>query len=86
MGTHRALFVTGYGKLVLAEFDYDGKPTETFLFDQSKERYSMYLLKSLRFAHTVLEWYAQRPGLIAIVVAKTQTNFTHRIKLKHVTR
>lgn len=37
--------VTGYGRLILAEFDYDGKPKETFPFDQSKERYSMYLLK-----------------------------------------
>ena len=37
--------VTGYGKLVLAEFDYDLTPQETFPFDQSKERYSMYLLK-----------------------------------------
>jgi sulfide:quinone oxidoreductase len=38
--------VTGYGKLVLAEFDYEGKPQETFAFDQSKERLSMYLLKA----------------------------------------
>jgi sulfide:quinone oxidoreductase len=30
---------------VLAEFDYDLTPKETFPFDQSKERYSMYLLK-----------------------------------------
>ena len=37
--------VTGYGKLVLAEFDYDNKPMETFPFDQSKERWSMYQLK-----------------------------------------
>lgn len=37
--------VTGYGKLVLAEFDYDGKPVESFPFDQSRERYSMYALK-----------------------------------------
>lgn len=37
--------VTGYGKLILAEFDYDLKPQETFPFDQSKERLSMYLLK-----------------------------------------
>jgi sulfide:quinone oxidoreductase len=37
--------VTGYGRLILAEFDYDGNPRETFPFDQSKERYSMYLLK-----------------------------------------
>jgi len=38
--------VTGYGKLVLAEFDYDGKPAESFPFDQSKERYSMWALKT----------------------------------------
>lgn len=37
--------VTGYGKLVLAEFDYNNQPMETFPFDQSKERWSMYMLK-----------------------------------------
>ena len=37
--------ITGYGKLVLAEFDYDNNPQETFPFDQSKERWSMYQLK-----------------------------------------
>ena len=37
--------VTGYGKLILAEFDYDLKPKETFPIDQSKERWSMYQLK-----------------------------------------
>lgn len=37
--------VTGYNRLVLAEFDYNQTPRETFPFDQSKERYSMYLLK-----------------------------------------
>ncbi|MCO6459742.1 MAG: NAD(P)/FAD-dependent oxidoreductase [Pirellulaceae bacterium] len=39
--------VTGYGKLVLAEFDYDKNPQETFPFDQSKERWSMYVLKKV---------------------------------------
>jgi sulfide:quinone oxidoreductase len=38
--------VTGYGKLILAEFDYDGRPQESFPFDQSQERYSMYALKA----------------------------------------
>jgi hypothetical protein len=28
--------VTGYGKLILAEFDYDGNPAESFPFDQSR--------------------------------------------------
>lgn len=37
--------LTGYGKLVLAEFDYDNQPMENFPFDQSKERWSMYMLK-----------------------------------------
>lgn len=43
--------ITGYGKLVLAEFDYNNVPTETFPFDQSKERWSMYQLKA-----KVLPW------------------------------
>ena len=38
--------VTSRGKVILAEFDYDGKPAETFPFDQSKERWSMWLLKA----------------------------------------
>ena len=38
--------VTGYGKLVLAEFDYDKNPDESFSFDQTQERYSMYALKA----------------------------------------
>ncbi len=46
--------ITGYGKLILAEFDYDLKPKETFPFDQGKERYSMYLLK--RYAIPVIYW------------------------------
>ncbi|GAA0593178.1 type II sulfide:quinone oxidoreductase Sqr [Virgibacillus siamensis] len=37
--------VTGYNKLVLAEFDYNKNPQETFPIDQSKERTSMYLVK-----------------------------------------
>ncbi len=37
--------VTGYGRLVMAEFDYELRPRETFPFDQSKECFSMYLLK-----------------------------------------
>jgi sulfide:quinone oxidoreductase len=43
--------ITGYGKLVLAEFNYANEPTETFPFDQSKERWSMYQLKK-----RVLPW------------------------------
>jgi sulfide:quinone oxidoreductase len=52
--------VTGYGRLVLAEFDYEGKPQETFPFDQSKERLSMYLLKA--YALPRLYWGAMLRG------------------------
>lgn len=52
--------VTGYGKLVLAEFDYEGKPQETFPFDQSKERLSMYLLKA--YALPQLYWNGMLRG------------------------
>jgi sulfide:quinone oxidoreductase len=38
--------VTGYGKVMLAEFGYDGKIMESFPFDQAQERYSMYVLKA----------------------------------------
>jgi sulfide:quinone oxidoreductase len=38
--------VTGYGKLILAEFDYDKQPMESFPFNQAEERYSMYALKA----------------------------------------
>lgn len=52
--------VTGYGSLVLAEFDYDHKPVETFPFDQSKERWSMWLLK--RYVLPVLYWHGMLKG------------------------
>jgi sulfide:quinone oxidoreductase len=46
--------ITAYGKLILAEFDYDLKPKETFPFDQGQERYDMYLLK--RYVIPVIYW------------------------------
>ena len=52
--------VTGYGKLMLAEFDYDNKPMETFPFDQSKERWSMYMMK--RWLLPWLYWNQILPG------------------------
>ena len=42
---------TRYGRLMLAEFDYDNKPAMSFPFDQTKPRYSMWLLKK-----KVLPW------------------------------
>ena len=37
--------ITGYGKVLLAEFSYNNKPAPSFPFDQTKERFSMWLLK-----------------------------------------
>lgn len=52
--------VTGYGRLILAEFDYDGKPAESFPFDQAQERYSMYALKA--YALPELYWNGMLRG------------------------
>ena len=52
--------VAGYGKLVLAEFDYNQQPAESFPFDQSKERWSMYQLKKRVLPW--LYWHQILPG------------------------
>ena len=53
--------VTARGKVVMAEFDYDGHLQETFAIDQSKERYSMYLVK--KWLLPELYWRAMLKGL-----------------------
>lgn len=52
--------VTGYDSLVLAEFDYDGQPAETFPFDQGQERFSMLMLK--KFGLPALYWHGMLKG------------------------
>ncbi len=52
--------VTGYGKMVLAEFDYDKNPAESFPFDQSKERRSMYLFK--KYGLPAIYWHGMLRG------------------------
>jgi sulfide:quinone oxidoreductase len=54
--------VTGYGSLILAEFDYSSTPDETFPFDQGKERFSMYLLKKELLP--VIYWDGMLKGLM----------------------
>lgn len=54
--------VTGYHSLVLAEFDYDLQPQESFPFDQSEERYTMYLLKKDILPQ--LYWLGMMKGLV----------------------
>ena len=52
--------VTGYHKAIMAEFDYDGNPDETFPFDQSKERLSMFLAK--KYGIPFMYWNAMLKG------------------------
>ncbi|WP_078411188.1 FAD/NAD(P)-binding oxidoreductase [Priestia abyssalis] len=54
--------VTGYGSLILAEFDYSSNPTESFPFNQAKERYSMYLLKKELLP--ILYWNGMLKGIL----------------------
>ena len=52
--------VTGYGRLILAEFGYDGKIMETLPFDQSKERYSLWATKA--YALPRMYWHGMLRG------------------------
>lgn len=52
--------VTGYNSLVLAEFDYDKNPQESFPFDQSKPRLSMMWLK--KHGLPFLYWHGMLRG------------------------
>jgi sulfide:quinone oxidoreductase len=52
--------VTGYGKLILAEFDYDSQPDESFPFNQAKERYSMWILK--KYLLPLIYWKGMMKG------------------------
>lgn len=60
--------VTGYKKCILAEFDYDLQPLETFPIDSSKERYSMHFMKKELMAplywHLMLNGLWNGPGFI----------------------
>ncbi|XP_055638169.1 sulfide:quinone oxidoreductase, mitochondrial isoform X1 [Toxorhynchites rutilus septentrionalis] len=59
--------VTGYNSCILAEFDYNLNPLETFPVDQSKERYSMFLMKKdvmpPLYWHLLLNGLWNGPGL-----------------------
>ncbi|MGB7445241.1 MAG: FAD/NAD(P)-binding oxidoreductase [Coleofasciculaceae cyanobacterium] len=52
--------ITSYGTVVMAEFDYENKPTSSFPFDPSQERYSMWILK--RYVFPWLYWNRMLKG------------------------
>jgi sulfide:quinone oxidoreductase len=43
--------ITGYGKVIMAEFNYEGQPVPSFPLDPTKERWSMWVVKK-----DVLPW------------------------------
>lgn len=53
--------VTSYDKCILAEFDYNLEPLETFPFNQAKERRSMFFMKKDLMAP--LYWHLLANGL-----------------------
>ncbi|XP_061190132.1 sulfide:quinone oxidoreductase, mitochondrial-like [Saccostrea echinata] len=52
--------ITRKGRCILAEFDYNGNPLETFPIDQGKERWTMYHLKA--DVLPVMYWNGMLPG------------------------
>lgn len=60
--------VTGYHTCILAEFDYNLNPLETFPVAQNKERYSMFIMKKdfmpALYWHMMLKGYWNGPALM----------------------
>jgi len=52
--------ITGYNKLILAEFDYDNNMTPSFPINQAKERWSMYHMK--RDLLPLMYWHGMLKG------------------------
>lgn len=59
-GSDSCPVVTGYDSRLLAEFNYDQQPAETVPFDQSKERFSMIMLKIVGLPN--LYWHGMLKG------------------------
>ncbi|GIX49427.1 MAG: pyridine nucleotide-disulfide oxidoreductase [Candidatus Tectimicrobiota bacterium] len=53
--------ITGYGRVMLAEFDYDLRPLSTFPWDPARPRRSMWLLKL--YLLPALYWHGMLRGL-----------------------
>lgn len=54
--------VTSYNTLVMAEFNYDNVPAETFPINQAKERRSMYLVK--KYGLPAMYWQGMMKGRV----------------------
>ncbi|XP_052454156.1 sulfide:quinone oxidoreductase, mitochondrial-like isoform X2 [Carassius gibelio] len=64
--------VTSYNTAILAEFDYDGQPLETFPVDQSKESRVMYHMKAdfmpILYWHGLLKGFWGGPGPLRTIM------------------
>lgn len=64
--------VTGYGKCILAEFDYNLTPLETFPISQDREMYMMYAMKKdfmpTLYWQLMLKGYWNGPALMRNVM------------------
>lgn len=60
--------VTGYSTCILAEFDYNLQPMETFPIEQAKERWSMFYMKKdfmpFLYWHMMMNGIWNGPGFI----------------------
>lgn len=60
--------VTGYNSCILAEFDYNLTPMETFPMSQDKEMFIMYIMKKdfmpSLYWHLMLNGYWNGPGVM----------------------
>lgn len=70
--------VTGYNSCILAEFNYNLEPLETFPFPQNKERYSMFILKKhlmpWLYWHMMLNGYWNGPALMRSIFSVFKSN------------
>lgn len=62
MGIHPVRLLQDIKSLILAEFNYEHEPQETFPFNQAKERYSMFLLK--RYMLPYMYWNLMLKGIL----------------------
>lgn len=54
--------VTGYNRLILAEFNYDKEPAESFPINQAKERMSMFMMK--KYFLPAMYWNGMLKGIM----------------------
>lgn len=75
--------LTGYDSCILAEFNYDLEPLETFPFDQGKEMYAMYFLKKNLmpplYWHLMLNGYWNGPALVRKIMHMELTEKKQKI-------